>query len=646
MLVALLITLLAPSSSLLTFDVEEARARPVTKVLSLLQGMKEQLETEASEEAEVMEKYKCWCKENGDEKATSVEGAEAKIKEMEAKVSQLSANSARLAVEYKNLGKDVEKNEASMDEVMALRKKQLAKFQEEEKDLLNNLGSVKSARSTIESGSSFVQLSEQSAISQTLQTMLARHAGDLSSDSGRGVAMLLQDPSTGNVEGVLKGLKEDFERSLKELQDAEKTNKADYEKLIAAKRSEIDAAKVQIASKKEQKAAADEERMQLKQNIKDSKASMGEDIAFAKEVKEKCGVKAKEWEKRQKTRADETEAVTKAIQVLSDDSAHEVFGKTFSFLQMSSTSSEFQREKVSAVLSKAGHQDERLKTLALEAKLDGFVIVKEKIDAMVGSLKKEQAAEVKQKEYCIAEFQKNKMATDKKQRLVSNLGAKTEELNMKMEAATEDLASLQSDIKELQKQQALASQNREKENQQFQKVVAEQRTTQELLKKALSVLGDFYNKQQESFMQQQASPKEPKTFGSYKKSSSSNGVMLMLQQLIADAKAMETEATAGEVESQGDYEAFGKDTTKTLAKKAKSIADKEEVKAKAAEKLLETKRSQKGAKVDIEDLESTAVALHESCDFTMQNFDARQKARSEEVDALNEAKSYLSGAKL
>lgn len=40
------------------------------------------------------------------------------------------------------------------------------------------------------------------------------------------------------------------------------------------------------------------------------------------------------------------------------------------------------------------------------------------------------------------------------------------------------------------------------------------------------------------------------------------------------------------------------------------------------------------------------MALHETCDWTLQNFDARQKARSEEVDALNEAKSYLSGAKL
>ena len=51
---------------------------------------------------------------------------------------------------------------------------------------------------------------------------------------------------------------------------------------------------------------------------------MGEDIAFAKEVKERCVVKAKEWEKRQKTRAAESESVSKAIEVLSADDAHEV----------------------------------------------------------------------------------------------------------------------------------------------------------------------------------------------------------------------------------------------------------------------------------------------------------------------------------
>ncbi|CAJ1397262.1 unnamed protein product [Effrenium voratum] len=173
-----------------------------------------------------------------------------------------------------------------------------------------------------------------------------------------------------------------------------------------AKRQETDAAKTQIATKKEEKTAADEERAQTKQAIKDARSSMGDDIAFAKEVKEKCGAKAKEWEKRQKTRSSETEAVAKAIEVLSDDDAHEVFGKTFSFLQVSEVNA--RRERAAAALEKAGRRDQRLQTLALETKLDGFTIVKEKIDAMVGALKEEQSAEVKKKDYCLSELQKNK----------------------------------------------------------------------------------------------------------------------------------------------------------------------------------------------------------------------------------------------
>ncbi len=39
-------------------------SRPVSKVVALLQGMKENLESEASEEAELMEKYNCWCKDS------------------------------------------------------------------------------------------------------------------------------------------------------------------------------------------------------------------------------------------------------------------------------------------------------------------------------------------------------------------------------------------------------------------------------------------------------------------------------------------------------------------------------------------------------------------------------------------------------
>ena len=37
--------------------------------------------------------------------------------------------------------------------------------------------------------------------------------------------------------------------------------------------------------------------------------------------------------------------------------------------------------------------------------------------------------------------------------------------------------------------------------------------------------------------------------------------------------------------------------------------------------------------------------LHKSCDFTLKNFDIRQTARDQEVEALRQAKAILSGAK-
>ena len=36
--------------------------------------------------------------------------------------------------------------------------------------------------------------------------------------------------------------------------------------------------------------------------------------------------------------------------------------------------------------------------------------------------------------------------------------------------------------------------------------------------------------------------------------------------------------------------------------------------------------------------------IQRSCDFVMQNFEARQEARDQEVDALGQAKAILSGA--
>mmetsp|Transcript_52086 Transcript_52086/g.93793 ORF Transcript_52086/g.93793 Transcript_52086/m.93793 type:complete len:386 (+) Transcript_52086:2-1159(+) len=385
--------------------------------------------------------------------------------------------------------------------------------------------------------------------------------------------------------------------------------------------------------------------MQKKQDVKDAKGSVDEDLAFAKKVQEQCAAKGKEWDKRQATRADEMQAVSKAIEILDSDESFDLFGKTMtpSFLQLSSKAVD--PEPIYAKLLTLGKaHDKRLVTLTLQAKVEGLAKVRKEIDAMVAALKEEQAAEVKKKDYCIEELQKNKLQAEDKKRTGEELSASVEDLKQKIKTLDAQTAEVEAEVAELKKQQKLAAQNREKENSEFQKVVEEQRQTQVLLKKALGVLEAFYNKKEDSFLQK-AHPKEPETFRSYKKSSSNTGVLMMLQQLIADAKEMETESSAAERESQKDYEDFGKETTASLATKNKALEDQAEQRAKLKERMVQTNQSKKGAEKEVENLAGLEADLHETCDFTVQNFDARQKARGDEVEALLEAKSYLSGAK-
>merc|ERR1719252_71184 len=119
--------------------------RPVSKVITLLKDMVAQLEKEAEEDEEVYEGMGCWCETNDKEKTKSIADAEQHIADLTAAIEELTANSARLNTEIENLNKEVAKNENALDQATALRKKQLAEFNGEEKDMPQSIASMKGA---------------------------------------------------------------------------------------------------------------------------------------------------------------------------------------------------------------------------------------------------------------------------------------------------------------------------------------------------------------------------------------------------------------------------------------------------------------------------------------------------------------------
>jgi septal ring factor EnvC (AmiA/AmiB activator) len=672
--VAISMSLDGSATSTLSFDADAAKNRPVTKVITLLKDMLKQLEKEAEEDEAIYDKMACWCETNDKEKTKAISDAEARISDLTTKIEELTAVSARLNTEIANLEKEVAANQKALDAATAIRQKQLAEFNAEEKDLLESISALKAAVVVLSKHHSMLQVprSHMLGVAATLQHELTKHdallKGVLTPSARRMIGAFVQSPEdyfdaaptfkqsyapqSGEIFGILKQMKETFESNLSASQKEEMANQKAYEDLKEAKEAEIAAGQAQVDAKTEELATTDEKNAQAKQDIEDTKASLSADEQFLMMLKEKCSMTDSEWEERQKTRHEEMEAVSKALAILSGDDAHDLFTKTFnpSFLQKESSSSSDRRGRamklLKAVAEKVGNP--RLATLAEQVKLDAFTRVKKAIDDMVAQLLKEKEDEIKHKDFCTDEFNSNQLQTEKKTRSQEDLEAHIADLEGTIKALSEAIATAKAEISELQVQLKRAGEDREVQNKEFQMTVADQRATQKLLGQALNVLKAFYEKKAKAaFLQKQepAGPPPPAGFETYNKNAGAGGVMGLLQQIINDAKAMEAETVRAEEDAQKAYEDYVKETNASVEEKNKDIVHKSEVKAKAESDLVQANEDKDAVMLELEQLGNYKAELHSSCDFIVKNFEIRQQARDEEIEALKQAKAILSGAK-
>lgn len=186
-----------------------------------------------------------------------------------------------------------------------------------------------------------------------------------------------------------------------------------------------------------------------------------------------------------------------------------------------------------------------------------------------------------------------------------------------------------------------ATENRKAENKDFDVTIQDQRATQAILTKALDRLKAFYAKKG-AFVQ--VATNQP-AFKEYKKSSGATGVMNMIQGIVDESKAVETDAIAAEMSSQQAYEGFIKDSNKSITLLTKELTAKTEAVAKADSEIASVKADLLASLHTLEDLTSYAKEVHLDCDYTLKNFDVRQQARATEIDALGQAKAIISGAR-
>jgi len=459
---------------------------------------------------------------------------------------------------------------------------------------------------------------------------------------------------------------------------------------MAAKEKEVSSLTASIEDKMVRLGNLQVEIVEMKEDLDDTGKSLLEDRKFLGDLAKNCAIKTKENDANKKLRSEELVALADTIKVLNDDDALELFKKTLpgsaSFMQLTMTESN-QRQQALAVVNEArhGHPELSFLAFALQGRKVDFSKVIKMVDEMVVTLKAEQQGDNDKKEYCEAQFD---LSDDKKkglERSISNLDKAIEKAKEGISALTDELAALAAGIKALDKSVAEASEQRKEENEEYTELMASDGACSEILGFAKNRLNKFYNPslykappKRELTAEDRATlaaggtlaptaapggiagtgvtvladvsahvapPPPPATAAAFsKKSQESNGVIAMIDLMIADMAKEMTEAKAEEQNAQSDYQQAMKDAAEKRATDSQAIADKEKAKAELGAEL-EANTEEKGATTKtLMATHEYIASLHAECDWLLQYFEVRKEAREGEISSLKTAKSVLSGA--
>jgi hypothetical protein len=632
----------------------------------------------------------CYCK-NGDEALEkSIAEAETKIPQLESSVKEELAMKKQLEAELKTATADRTEAKETLAKATAIREKEAAAYATVKADLDADISALSKAIPAIEGGmtGAFLQTGSASVLKQLVisRDMVAADRDLLASFLNDGDEAEYA-PKSGEILGILKEMKDEMEKDLADATAVENKSIQNFEELAAAKKKEIEALTKAIEVKTVRVGELAVKTAETENAIEDAKEGLAEDKKFLADMDKNCETKKVEWEAYKKLEAEEMIAIADTIKILNDDDALDLFKKTLpsgaSFLQLQVTSKAMRQRALSLLKGSRKTADPRVDfvQVALHGGKIGFEKIIKMIDDLMGTLKTEQDDDDDKKEYCLAEFDKTEDTKKGLEWDISDLDKKIADGKEAVETLTSEIESLIAGIKSLDKAVAEATTLRKEEHDEFVSVLASNTAAKELLAFAKNRMNKFYNPKLykappkrelseedsivvsmggtlaptmasgiagtgiEAVQVGDAPAPPPKADLAFKKSGqSSNGVIAMIDLLIADIDKANQEMEVEEKDAQADYEKFVKDSADKRALDSKTITDKESAKAEADAEVEKSTEALKGTKTELMETDKYLMGLHEECDWLLKYFDARKAARGDELEALGKAKDVLNGA--
>merc|ERR1719428_2470189 len=159
----------------------------------------------------------------------------------------------------------------------------------------------------------------------------------------------------------------------------------------------------------------------------------------------------------------------------------------------------------------------------MKFRLDSFSRAKKAITDLIKQLQEESKEEIKKKDICTQEIDKNEADQEAKQRDKADQTEKVDALTTTIDTLSKEIAALKTEVADAKLAFKRAGEDREFENKDFQLTVADQRATQKVLMSALGALKGFYAASASLLargsktQRQPAGPPPPASFTPYEK---------------------------------------------------------------------------------------------------------------------------------
>jgi hypothetical protein len=650
---------------------EGSTANPIRRVVNMLQNMQKKIEQEGEEQDEMFAKFECYCTTNTEKLQKSIEESKVHIDDLTTANAEDLETDKQLESELKQHKEERASASDTIATAEAMRKKDNAAFEAEASDLKQNVKAMNAAVAAIEKGTG-------QAFLQTPGADVLRHLVAGLDDENRqvlGAFLEQRDAASGagsdEIVGILKTMVDEMSARLSEIEASEQEAASSHAAMVAAKNAEIAAAQSAIEEKTERHGELAVKIATDKNDLTATTRALEEDKEFLVQLQTNCETSTKDYEEVKKTRAEELLAVAETIKILNSDDALELFKKalpspaTPALLQLAVSSQEL-RSRAAQFLSQSHGVNVDLVLLALRGKKEGFAEVLKMIDNMVKGLHEEMKDDVDKKTYCGEEIYKIEDKLKDTVREIEGLQAHIEADKETIAKTTGQIKDLKTQIKDLDKAVAEATEMRKQEHEAYVAEAAQNQAALELLEFAKNRMNKFYAPEQYqepppeelseeeriekaySFVQvvahHQEAPPPPPAVGTHKKQEGGNGVLTLLGNIMSDLKLEINEDKLQEEDAQKDYELLSSDAAAKRTALGDSLEENESALADAQGELLDLQGDLSGTVKRQEEEHETEMRLHGECDWLVENFETRKKAREDEIEALEKAKAILNGA--